>query len=144
MGECSGARCLDCGEPFTVSSGGGFGFHLVRCDACGVEKSIGFDELAELHLRYLKGLSGPYAMITAEHDKYVRELVPVEPISEPGCWAGIEAAAGSCGAADDSHSVRRHGIQHAGHQTSKRTACRSFVTTEPATLHGVLEIDWGS
>jgi len=57
MGSESSARCLDCDEAFTVCEGGGFFFHLLRCDRCGAGKSIPFDKLGELHLRYLKGLS---------------------------------------------------------------------------------------
>ncbi len=99
MGSRSEASCLDCGESFMVSEGGGFFFgffHLLRCEECGDTKSIGFDELGELHLRYLKELPGPYSMVSAEHDRYVREHAPVEPISEQEYWAGVEAAAGSC------------------------------------------------
>ena len=84
MGSQSSTRCLDCHEEFTVSEGGGFFFHLLRCDRCGPDKSISFDQLGELHLRYLKGLSGPYAQVSAAYDRHVREHVDVEPISESG------------------------------------------------------------
>lgn len=96
MGYSVQARCRDCGETFTVSHGGGFSFHLVRCDKCGETKSIGFDELGELHLRYLKGLPGPYCIASAEHDRQVREDAQIEPISEEEYHRGIEAIAGKC------------------------------------------------
>jgi len=35
-----------------VDHGGGFFLRLARCDECGKTKSIGFDELDEIHLRY--------------------------------------------------------------------------------------------
>lgn len=96
MGSQSPAQCLACGQEFTVSEGGGFFFHLLRCDGCGGTKSLSFHELGELHLRYLKGLSGPYAQVSAEHDRHVREHVDVEPISESDYQAAIEELAGSC------------------------------------------------
>lgn len=40
MGYEAKATCLDCGEIFYFRNGGGFRFHLVRCDKCGMSKSI--------------------------------------------------------------------------------------------------------
>jgi hypothetical protein len=96
MGYQVGAKCGECGNTFTVDHGGGFSFHLVRCEKCGKTKSIGFDELGELHLRYLKGLPGSYCIASSEHDRYVRENAEVVPISEDEYHKGIEAAAGTC------------------------------------------------
>ena len=96
MGHRVEAKCLDCGEVFTVDHGGGFLFHLVRCDKCGKTKSIRFDQLGELHLRYLKELKGPYSIVTSEHDEYVQKHAPIEPISEQEYYEGIEAFAGEC------------------------------------------------
>lgn len=96
MGHRVEAACRKCGNAFTIDHGGGFSFHLVRCKRCGKTKSIGFEELGELHLRYLKGLSGPYCIASSERDKYVREHSRVEPISEHEYHIGIESVAGSC------------------------------------------------
>jgi hypothetical protein len=96
MGAQSPAKCLDCQKKFTVSRGGGFSFHLVRCGECGKTKGIQFDELGELHLRYLKGLPGPYSIATAEHDASVRQDATVEPIDEDQYHEGIDAMAGEC------------------------------------------------
>lgn len=96
MGHEVEAKCLDCGTTFTVMHGGGFFFHLVRCDKCGRTKSIGFDDLGELHLRYLKGLPGPYCVASSGHDEHVRKDLPVEPISEDEYHIGINAMAGKC------------------------------------------------
>jgi hypothetical protein len=68
MGAGISAKCLDCGSEFTVNEGGGLSFHLLRCDTCGETKGVGFGELGELHLRYLKGLPGPYSVVTAAHE----------------------------------------------------------------------------
>jgi len=96
MGHQISAKCLDCGATFKLDRGGGFFFHLVCCDKCGKSKSIGFDELGELHIRYLKGLPGPYCVASAQHDENVRKNVPVEPISREEYHKGIEAIAGKC------------------------------------------------
>jgi len=96
MGHQYEAKCLDCGAISTVSEGGGFVFHLLRCNKCGETISILFDELGELHQRYLKGLPGPYSIATSEHDKDVQEHAPVEPISEKEYKKGVEKFAGKC------------------------------------------------
>jgi Zn finger protein HypA/HybF involved in hydrogenase expression len=96
MGHEVKAKCRKCGKAFKVDNGGGFSFHLVRCNKCGKTKSILFDELGELHLRYLKGLPGPYCIASAEHDKYIRDHAQVEPISETKYHRGVEAIAGTC------------------------------------------------
>ena len=90
-------KCCDCGSVFLASHGGGFFFHLVRCDRCGETKSIGFDELGDLHERYLKGLEGPYCIASSEHDKHIREHSPLEPIREDEYNRGIDKLAGKCG-----------------------------------------------
>ena len=96
MGQQVEAECLDCGATFTIDHGGGFVFHLLRCDKCGRTTCIGFDELGELHLRYLKGLPGPYCVATSEHDEKVRKYAQVEPISEEEYHRNVEIIAGHC------------------------------------------------
>jgi len=97
MGHQVQAKCLDCGSTFTVDHGGGFFFHLLRCDQCGRTKAIALAELGELHARYVKGLAGPYCMASAEHDRDIQEHAPVEPISAEEYHRGVEAMAGKCG-----------------------------------------------
>lgn len=96
MGYTVQAKCLDCGATGMIDHGGGFVFHRLRCDKCGETKDISFDELGELHLRYLKGLPGPYCVATAEHDRHVQEHAQVEPISEDDYHKRVEGFAGSC------------------------------------------------
>ena len=88
----------------------------------------GGEGVGELHLRYLKELPGPYSMVSAEHDRYVREHAPVEPISEQEYWAGVEAAAGSCECGGrfvfDAPPLARHAVR----QTSRRARPRSAMT----------------
>ena len=96
MGHQIAAKCLDCGRTFTLERGGGFSFHLVRCDKCGKTKAIGFNDLGEIHLRHLMGLPGPYCVASAKHDGSVRKNAPVEPISKAEYHKGVEAIAGKC------------------------------------------------
>lgn len=96
MGQQSAAQCLDCGKNFVVSEGGGFLFHLARCEKCGETKAIAFDDLGELHLRYLKGLRVPYCIATAKHDEEVQKHGQFDPISEDEYHKGIETIAGKC------------------------------------------------
>lgn len=71
-------------------------FHLLHCNKCGKEKSIGFGELGEIHLRYLKGLPGPYAVATSDHDRNIRENYPGQPLTEDKYNLEIEKLAGRC------------------------------------------------
>lgn len=96
MGHQVQAKCLDCGSAFTVDHGGGFFFHLLRCDQCGQVRSIAFRDLGELHVRYVKGLSVPYCTASEESDRQIQEHAPVEPISQQEYHRGIETIAGNC------------------------------------------------
>lgn len=96
MGVEVAAKCLACGEEFTVGHGGGFFFHLLRCDRCGETRSVSFEELGVIHIRYLKGLAGPYCVASMEHDQWVRENAQVEQLSEEEYYRSVEALAGTC------------------------------------------------
>ncbi len=96
MGHTVEAKCLDCGTTRMIEHGGGFMFHLLRCDTCGETKAFTFEDLGELHLRYLKGLPGSYCISTSEHDRHVREHAHVEAISEDEYHKRVEDIAGSC------------------------------------------------
>ena len=99
MGMQCDATCQKCGHAFPVCDGGGFSFHLLRCDTCGKEKSVDFASLGELHGRYLKGLSGPYSIATRARDEHLRAGTPGPPISEEEYHAAVEAFLGKhrCG-----------------------------------------------
>lgn len=96
MGKRYWATCNDCGHKFRVDEGGGFFFHLLKCDKCGGDKSIDFVELGEVHLRYLKGLPEPYCVATSEHDEYVRENYHGEPLTDEEYHQEIENIIGKC------------------------------------------------
>jgi predicted Zn-ribbon and HTH transcriptional regulator len=88
--------CRNCGHEFTYGDGGGFVFHLLRCDECGAERMVRFDELGDIHLCYLKGLPGPYCIATSEYDKHVKEHYPGEPLDEKEYNKLVEEFAGNC------------------------------------------------
>jgi hypothetical protein len=96
MGYSFKATCKDCHLHFEGSQGGGFFFHLLRCDRCGDSKYIGFDEIGEPHLRYLKGLSGAYCIASSDSDKIVRESYPGDSITEEQYHQAVEQLAGCC------------------------------------------------
>ena len=96
MGSSSGVICSKCGEKFTVNVGGGFYFHLLHCNKCGKEKNIGFNELGEIHLRYIKGLGGPYCIASRDQDKKIQESFPGEPLDEKEYHKLVEQFARNC------------------------------------------------
>ena len=53
MGHKVNAICQSCGYKFKISHGGGFVFHMLRCDRCGRTKSVLFDEIKEIHESYI-------------------------------------------------------------------------------------------
>ncbi len=97
MGQTYEAECKECGYKFEISEGGGFTFHQLRCDTCGASKNISFKIIGEPHLRYVKGLQGPYCLATSESDRRIQENYPGEPLSESDYHAAVEKMAGKCG-----------------------------------------------
>ena len=85
------AACQGCKAEIIVKEGGGFFFHQLRCVRCGRATQIGRDEIADLHLRYLKGSELPYTVGQSAEHQYVREQVDVEPLSSEEYYAAIEA-----------------------------------------------------
>lgn len=96
MGQMINCTCLDCGDTFTISEGGGFFFHLVRCEKCGETRGISFDELGELHDRYIKGLGMPYSSASEQHDRVIQADPHILPITEAEYDRGVEEKAGTC------------------------------------------------
>jgi len=87
-------KCNSCGKELEIRERGGFTFHLLHCDICGAEKMISFDELGDIHLRYIKGLDMPYSIATMEAEKDIKENYPSEPISEDEYLKLVEEYAG--------------------------------------------------
>lgn len=96
MGTHFGATCRTCGHEYGVDLGGGFTFHLLRCDQCGKTKDISFEELGDTHKRYIKGLKVPRSGFTAEEDRRIQKEFKGRPLSEAKYHAAVEAFAGVC------------------------------------------------
>jgi len=96
MGCRYAVKCVQCEHKFSINEGGGFFFHLLRCDSCGEELPVEFNEIGEAHLKYLKELPGPYCVASSEFDRSVRENYPGEPLSEEEYHVIVEQIAGAC------------------------------------------------
>ena len=96
MGGMAGYICRACGTHFTVRGGGGFRFDELHCDACGADRAVGHAELGDIHLRFVKGLSVPYAVSRRESDARIQRDYPGEPLSEGAYHAAVEATLEPC------------------------------------------------
>ena len=96
MGSASGYICRTCGSHFTARSGGGFFFDLLHCDACGSTRNVGHEDLGDIHLRFVKGLPGPYAVSRMEMDRRIQREYPGEPLTRDEYHAAAEATLGPC------------------------------------------------
>jgi len=96
MGSTYGATCKKCGKTFEYNEGGGFVFHLLRCDKCGKEREIGFEEIGEPHKKYIKGLSVPYSSASSESDEDIQKNYPGDPITEEEYHLEVEKMVGDC------------------------------------------------
>lgn len=96
MGSASGYLCRTCGTRFQVRTGGGFHFDLLHCDTCGKAKNIGHHELGEIHLRFVKGLPGPYAVARSAMDRRIQREYPGEPLTRDEYAAAAEATLEPC------------------------------------------------
>jgi len=96
MGQGYGAICSECGTRYTANIGGGFAFHLLHCDSCGTEKDIAFEELGDVHRRYIKGLDVPYSMASRDHDLEIQRTFKGEPLDAEAYHAAVEEHAGGC------------------------------------------------
>ena len=88
--------CKECGTKYKAAMGGGFLFHLLHCDKCGEGKGVSFQDLDEIHLKYIKGLNVPYCVATGASDKYIQDNYPEKPIGEDEYHRLVEEFAGKC------------------------------------------------
>ena len=97
MGSASGFVCNRCGTAFTVQTGGGFFFDLLHCEACGRSRSVSHKDLGDIHLRFVKGLGGPYAVARMAMDRRIQAEYQGEPIDRDEYHALAEASLEPCG-----------------------------------------------
>ena len=91
MGSATSYICRTCGTHFMASDGGGFMFDLLHCDTCGATKSVSHEELGDIHLGFVKGLPGPYAMARAAMDRRIQAEYPGRPLTRDEYHAAAEA-----------------------------------------------------
>ena len=96
MGSATSYICKSCGTRFMARDGGGFFFDLLHCDACGATKSIGHGELGDVHLGFVKGLPGPYAVARAGMDRKIQAEYPGRALTRDEYHAAAEAKVGGC------------------------------------------------
>ena len=96
MGSASSFICRTCGTHFMARSGGGFYFDLLHCDACGATQSVSHQDLGEIHLGFVKGLPGPYAVARAATDRRIQAEYPGEPLTRGEYHAAAEATLDAC------------------------------------------------
>ena len=97
MGSASGFICRACGARFMAKGGGGFFYDLLHCDTCGSTRSVGHEELGDIHLRFVKGLPGPYAVSRMAMDRRIQREYPGEPLTRDEYHAAAEATVDACG-----------------------------------------------
>jgi hypothetical protein len=97
MGSATSYICRACGMQFTASSGGGFMFDLLHCDECGATRSVSHQELGEIHLGFVRGLPGPYAVSRGPMDRRIQAEYPGEPLATADYHAAAEATLEACG-----------------------------------------------
>jgi len=76
--------------------GGAFLYHLLHCDSCGAEMAIPFEELGDVHKRYIKGLDVPYSSITQEGAREIQRNFEGEPLDREAYHAAVEKNVGLC------------------------------------------------
>ena len=81
---------------FMASSGGGFSFDLLHCDTCGATKSVSHQELGDIHLGFVKGLPGPYAVARAAMDRRIQAEYPGQALTRDEYHAAAETTIEAC------------------------------------------------
>jgi hypothetical protein len=96
MGSMTSYICRTCGTHFMANEGGGFFFDLLRCDTCGKTRSVSHQDLGDIHLGFVKGLPGPYAVARAGMDREIRATYPGRPLTRDEYHAAAEATLDAC------------------------------------------------
>lgn len=96
MGTVTSQVCRDCRERFMARDGGGFFFDLLHCDTCGANRSVSHEELGDIHLGFVKGLPGPYALARSRLDAEIKATYPGEVLTREQYRAAAEATLGRC------------------------------------------------
>ncbi len=96
MGSASSYICKACGAHFMARSGGGFFFDMLHCDTCGKDRSVSHQDLGDVHLGFVKGLPGPYAVARAAMDRRIQREYQGKPLTRDEYHAAAEATLEAC------------------------------------------------
>lgn len=96
MGTLVTYVCRRCGTTFSASHDGGFFFDLLHCDTCGADRRITHEDLGDIHLAYIKGLPGPYALARSAIDRHIQATYPGEPLTREAYETAAEATLQIC------------------------------------------------
>ena len=96
MGSASSFICRTCGAHFMARDGGGFMFDLLHCDTCGATRSVSHQDLGDIHLGFVKGLPGPYAVARAAMDRRIQREYKGQPLTRDEYHAAAQATLGDC------------------------------------------------
>jgi hypothetical protein len=96
MGSAISQICRECGARFRARDGGGFMFDLLHCDTCGGDRVVTHEDLGDIHLGYVKGLPGPYAVSRSRMDAEIKATYPGPALSQEAYHAGAEATLARC------------------------------------------------
>ena len=96
LGSSAGYRCRRCGTEFGARDGGGFWFDLLHCDACGRDRDVAHRDLGDIHLAFVKGLPGPYAVSRMAIDNQIKATFTGTPLDREAYHAAAEATLEPC------------------------------------------------
>ena len=96
MGRATSYICRACGAHFMSRNGGGFFFDLLHCDTCSNDRSVGHQELGDVHLGFVKGLPGPYAVARAAMDRRIQDEYRGEPLTRDQYHDAAETTLDAC------------------------------------------------
>jgi hypothetical protein len=96
MGSRTDHLCLYCGTAFIAGAGGGFFFDLLHWDRCGRARSVRHEELGDIHLAFVKGLPGPYAIARRRIDDEIKATYEGPALSREEYHAAVEETFEPC------------------------------------------------
>ena len=71
-------------------------FDLLHCDTCGKGRSVSHQELGDVHLGFVKGLPGPYAVARAMMDRRIQREYQGEALTRDDYHAAAHATLEEC------------------------------------------------
>jgi len=77
-------------------AGGGFMFDLLHCDTCVNDRTVGHEELGDIHQGFVKGLPGPYAVARSAMDRRIQAGYPGRALTRDEYHAAAETTLDAC------------------------------------------------